>query len=303
VVRSQREAAIDAFADAAARSISEVRSKHGLPAQWKVGGDIPKVWAVSSNPEAASDCARAISHTLGEPLRIDMSHSGIAWLRVVAPAEGYWSFDARISEFDNRMSVYRDCRDVSRSAQRTSDDGVGLGASLGLNAKHAGQSFLIKFERVGGMGTLAIAKSALSTSISGRVVRASDGQPLRVAVVLINASTNWLSDRTYTDSDGNYYFQPYADQLYYVRTAPAGDNPALEQVVHEAFPGAPCASLLDSNLSLCDGQITAINAADGSQHPATNFSLQQGASIAGVVRSNATGSPVADALLTQRRTT
>ncbi len=65
-------------------------------------------------------------------------------------------FAQLVSEFDTKLSVYRDCRDIGAESKQISDDTVGLGSIVGLDAKTAGQTFLIKLERKGGVGSLAV---------------------------------------------------------------------------------------------------------------------------------------------------
>ena len=219
-----RAQSMDEFAKAVEQVASDQRAKRTVSRQWQIDEPYPSHWSVSGNEAAAADCARAIEHPLGQPLRIEMNRDGVAWLRVTAPGKGYWAFDTLVSEFDTKLSVYRDCRDIGAEAKQISDDTVGLGAIVGLDAKAAGQTFLIKLERKGGVGSLAIAKSVLAGSISGRVRAAETGAGIRYAVVSFFRSDGANQASLTTNEEGVYSATLYEPGNYYLR-ARGPDSP------------------------------------------------------------------------------
>lgn len=287
---------MDAFAQAVERVATEQRAKRTMSRQWRIDEPYPSHWSVSGNEAAAADCARAIEHPLGQPLRIEMNRDGVAWLRVVAPGKGYWAFDTLVSEFDTKLSVYRDCRDLGAESKQISDDTVGLGAIVGLDAKTAGQTFLIKLERKGGVGSLAIAKSVLAGSISGRVTRASDGAPVNgahVTLIPVDGSGGWTQ---YSAPDGRYQIAIYDDQEYYVSVYPGYQGDNIKTHLRTIYPSAVCASTNGSyQLAFCDGTMTAIDLAENTQIEGVDVVLVRSSTLAGAVLDDFSGEPVVGA--------
>lgn len=289
---------MDAFAQAVERVATEQRAKRTMSRQWRIDEPYPSHWSVSGNETAAADCARAIEHPLGQPLRIEMNRDGVAWLRVVAPGKGYWAFDTLVSEFDTKLSVYRDCRDIGAESKQISDDTVGLGSIVGLDAKTAGQTFLIKLERKGGVGTLAIAKSVLAGSISGRVTRASDGAGVSnayVSPIPVSSSYGW-SD--YTDSQGNYVVGVYDPGDFYIRVDPAYYTPPQNKFVPTIYPSAACASTNSSSFLFCDPGAIAVAATMEASVEDVDIVLASPSALAGVVVDASSGMPIGGVVVT-----
>lgn len=288
-----RAQSIDAFAKAVEHVATSQRAKRTMSRQWQIDEPYPSHWSVSGNEAAAADCARAIEHPLGQPLRIEMNRDGVAWLRVVAPGKGYWAFDTLVSEFDTKLSVYRDCRDIGSEAKQVSDDTVGLGSIVGLNADAAGQTFLIKLERKGGVGSLAIAKSVLAQSISGTVRRAVDN-----ALVSYGHVTAFRSDGSYTYSDdyigsnGQFTIPIYDLGSYYVRATEISPNVTS---VPEIYPSAVCASVYSMAQTFCSGTMSIVTVSDGQAVSGIDFMLDLATMLSGVVTDASTGEPVPDA--------
>ncbi len=282
-----RAQSMDEFAKAVERVASEQRAKRTMSRQWQIDEPYPSHWSVSGNEAAAADCARAIEHPLGQPLRIEMSRDGVAWLRVVAPGKGYWAFDTLVSEFDTKLSVYRDCRDIGAESKQISDDTVGLGSIVGLDAKTAGQTFLIKLERKGGVGSLAIAKSVLAGSISGRVRAAETGAGIRYAVVSFFRSDGANQASLTTNEEGVYSATLYEPGNYYLRArgpdSPYGTTGTEAGYSAGAYPSASCASISDFSIEFCSGEVSAISVLDDSNISDIDLSLHRGGSISGVI--------------------
>jgi hypothetical protein len=283
---------MDAFAQAVERVVTEQRAKRTMSRQWRIDEPYPSHWSVSGNETAAADCARAIEHPLGQPLRIEMNRDGVAWLRVVAPGKGYWAFDTLVSEFDTKLSVYRDCRDIGAESKQISDDTVGLGAIVGLDAKTAGQTFLIKLERKGGVGSLAIAKSVLAGSISGRVTRASDGAPVSGVSVRAIPDGGGYSSSGMTSSDGSYGLSIYADGNYFIRVDPVDQESENGMYVPTIYPSAVCASTDNFSTSYCNGLMTSVLGTTESTIEGVDVSVGVGTLIAGVVVDETNGNPL-----------
>ena len=290
-----RAQSMDEFAKAVERVASEQRAKRTMSRQWQIDEPYPSHWSVSGNEAAAADCARAIEHPLGQPLRIEMNRDGVAWLRVVAPGKGYWAFDTLVSEFDTKLSVYRDCRDIGGEAKLVSDDTVGLGSIVGLDAKTAGQTFLIKLERKGGVGTLAIAKSVLAGSISGRVTRASDGAPVSGVYVYPIPVVAGHASSSYTDSQGNYQIGIYDPGEFYIRIEPGYYSSSQIVFAPTIYPSATCASTNWSSASFCDGPMTAVAATTNAAVQGIDVLLAKSPALAGMVVDQANGMPIAGA--------
>jgi hypothetical protein len=289
-----RAQSMDAFAEAIERVASDQRAKRTMSRQWQIDEPYPSHWSVSGNEAAAADCARAIEHPLGQPLRIEMNSDGIAWLRLVAPGKGYWAFDTLVSEFDTKLSVYRDCRDIDSAAKQISDDTIGLGSIVGLDAKTAGQTFLIKLERKGGVGSLAIAKSVLAGSISGRVTRASDGaaaQDIRVYAISVGLGYVSASD---ANGQGEYHLTVYNAGSYYVRAQSRWWD-ATSVDVPTIYPGAACASTNAVSTQYCDGPMDALVLADDTMVEGINIVLGTSAMLYGLVVDELTAMPISGA--------
>jgi len=275
-VRSQ---SMDEFAKAVERVASDQRAKRTMSRQWQIEESHPIRWSASANPQAAADCSRAIEHEFGRPLRIEMNRDGVAWLRVIAPEAGFWAFDTLVSEFDTRLSVYRDCRDIGRASEQVSDDTVGLGSIVGLNAKSAGQSFLIKLERKGGLGSLAIAKSLGASTISGRVTRADNGQAVSDVNIPVVTGGGGLVSTTYTNASGDYVAVVYDDGDYHVRTTNWQSIPLLMA----AYPNAPCSSRETQTIATCRGDLQPISIVAMQAVMHVDLSLATGAELTGTV--------------------
>ena len=207
---------MDAFAQAVERVATEQRAKRTMSRQWRIDEPYPSHWSVSGNETAAADCARAIEHPLGQPLRIEMIRGGVAWVRVVAPKKGHWAYDTVISEFDTKLSVYRDCRDTGGDPVRESDDALGLGSAVGLDAEAEGQTWMIKIEHKGGLGSVAIAKGVPAGTVSGRVTRASDGTPIPGVYVRSTSEGTGGVWSGYTNAQGNYQLEVMEDGEFYL---------------------------------------------------------------------------------------
>jgi hypothetical protein len=285
---------LDAFADAAQQALDTRRAKRTLSRQWQINEDYPTHWSVSANPEAAADCARAIEHPLGQPLRIDMNRNGVAWLRVVAPSRGYWAFDTLISEFDTKLSVYRDCRDIAAEPKQVSDDALGLGSSVGLDAKAAGQTWLIKLERKGGVGTFAIAKGGSAGSISGRVTRATNGAPVASAYVVPIPNGAGFAYADYTNANGEFQITVYDSGLFHIRANPSYYAEPRNYLA-EVHPSAVCASFQSNSTLFCDGDMTEVVGSASGNITGVDFSLDPATSVGGLVRDDITGAPIANA--------
>lgn len=293
-----RAQSMDAFAEAIERVASDQRAKRTMSRQWRIDEPYPSHWSVSGNEAAAADCARAIEHPLGQPLRIEMNRDGIAWLRVVAPGKGYWAFDTLVSEFDTKLSVYRDCRDLDSAAKQVSDDTVGLGSIVGLDAKTAGQTFLIKLERKGGVGSLAIAKSVLAGSISGRVTRASDGVGVNEAYVYLITSGSGYSWSTYSDSQGYFQIGVYQSGEFYIRAQRSYYSNSSGEVVPTLHPSAACASTNFSSVLFCDDGAIAVAATEESSIQGVDIALASPSTLAGGIVDASSGMPIAGVLVT-----
>ncbi len=274
-----RTQSMDEFAKAVERVASDQRAKRTMSRQWQIEESHPIRWSASANPQAAADCSRAIEHEFGRPLRIEMNRDGVAWLRVIAPEAGFWAFDTLVSEFDTRLSVYRDCRDIGRASEQVSDDTVGLGSIVGLNAKSAGQSFLIKLERKGGLGSLAIAKSLGASTISGRVTRADNGQAVSDVNIPVVTGGGGLVSTTYTNASGDYVAVVYDDGDYHVRTTNWQSIPLLMA----AYPNAPCSSRETQTIATCRGDLQPISIVAMQAVMHVDLSLATGAELTGTV--------------------
>lgn len=293
-VRSQ---SMDEFAKAVERVASDQRAKRTMSRQWQIDEPYPSHWSVSGNEAAAADCARAIEHPLGQPLRIEMNRDGVAWLRVTAPGKGYWAFDTLVSEFDTKLSVYRDCRDIGAEAKQISDDTVGLGAIVGLDAKAAGQTFLIKLERKGGVGSLAIAKSVLAGSISGRVTRASDGAPaigVNVKAIPVGGGNAYSGNM---HDDGTYFLTIYTAGEYFVRVNPSFQVPGNESYVPTIYPSAECASNGEFSISYCDGPMSSIAVTAESTTEGVDVVVGTGSAMAGIITDERNGTLLGNVLV------
>ncbi|MBL0028310.1 MAG: carboxypeptidase regulatory-like domain-containing protein [Rhodanobacteraceae bacterium] len=282
-----RTQSMDEFAKAVEQVAGDQRAKRTMSRQWLIDEPYPSHWSVSGNEAAAADCARAIEHPLDQPLRIEMNRDGVAWLRVTAPGKGYWAFDTLVSEFDTKLSVYRDCRDIESAPMQVADDSIGLGSIVGLDAKAAGQRFLIKLERKGGVGSVVVAKGVAAQSISGHVRRASDSTPVAHGRVVVRYNGDWRL----LEADGSFTIPIYSPGSYQLR-AYGGDL-----LVSEGYPSAPCFSNASTHDWSCDGELQSVTVAAGQQVENIDFSLNDAAVLAGIVVDDETGAPIPSAVV------
>jgi hypothetical protein len=285
---------MDAFAQAVERVATEQRAKRTMSRQWRIDEPYPSHWSVSGNETAAADCARAIEHPLGQPLRIEMIRGGVAWVRVVAPKKGHWAYDTVISEFDTKLSVYRDCRDTGGDPVRESDDALGLGSAVGLDAEAEGQTWMIKIEHKGGLGSVAIAKGVPAGTVSGRVTRASDGTPIPGVYVRSTSEGTGGVWSGYTNAQGNYQLEVMEDGEFYLR-AGYDDYSSPRDYVPEVFPSAVCASTFSRSSEYCSGTKTLVAGTTTGQVTGIDFALDTATVLSGMVTDESSGAPLAGA--------
>lgn len=245
-------------------------------------------WRVQPAGDDVTACLRAVETDLTRPLRLRLPENGVVWIRISAPHAGIFAYDTIITEFDTRMSLYRDCRDIDRVPLHSSDDAIGLGSIVGFDAKGAGETRIIKLERVGGRGDLAIAKGGAALSISGRVTRSEGGAP--IANVRVVAMNQYRHSGT-TDSDGQYQIYVYSEGPHLVRTD--GYFPVEDDaLVNEAYPNVQCMSNFLLYFDDCIGPLEQVTVVAGQPVTDIDFALSPGATILGRLTDEVTQAPV-----------
>jgi hypothetical protein len=294
--RAAKLGAAISLVEAVQRLQNNPAKRAALPREFQIVEDHPTHWRTAPMGDDLAACRRAVDHPLEQPLRISLSEPGTVWLRIAAPAPGTWAFDTFISEFDTRLSLYRDCRDIDQAPIESSDDALGMGSVVGFKAKTAGETRIVKLERIGGDGDLVVAKAVTAIMISGRVTRADTGQPVSGLYVAARHESNGGASNDATDSEGRYSIYYYYEGNYRLRTGrdyyyeahPAAD------LVDMAWPNGPCLDRNINYLASCVGDIDTIELTHGEQATGVDFVLPKGATITGRVTSDLDGAPLED---------
>jgi len=120
-------------------------------------------------------------------------------------------------------------------------------------------------------------------TISGRLINATTGKPVKDAGVLIHTGSGALASRVNADIDGNYTSRPLPAGSYYLRVAP-GPESGVVGVLYPKVPYWP------GNLSVTTG--TPIDVVAGADTGGKDFALAPGGTIQGMVTLAGSGKPV-----------
>ena len=289
-------AAVAMLGQAVTQVSAAKRSAARMPKDFRIDETYPQHWRTQPAGDDLAGCRNALEHDLTQPLRVSLAQAGTVWLRISAPSAGTWAFDTFISEFDTRLSLYRDCRDIAQAPIDTSDDALGLGSIVGFSAKTAGETRIVKLERLGGLGDLVIAKGGASMTLGGRVTRQVGGSP--VPNILVNAQYvpySYYASNDYTDSDGAYHMFVYNDGEYRLRTGAYYSAHAAPELIDEAYPDIPCFDRSIQSFNSCQGTPLPVAISSSMEITGLDFALSRGAIAVGQVIDETTRAPVASA--------